>query len=223
MGWTRSDAPIGHPDFGRMVRCQCQAANDAARLQRLSGLSEREQIIRLSDIDITCGLGTRNMVAVLREFVRAPVSIVTIHGTPGNAKTVGLQAAVNELRLLGIEAVYVTLFDLISYIREAFNATDRTIKSDSAYDRLVRWETVRVLALDEFDKVKHQTDWVLDQVTDLIDKRYRTGMDGTTGTLIAMNDSPYDLPVWIASRLQDDLNQVVENMDPDMRSSGGKQ
>lgn len=205
-----------------MVRCQCQAAIDAARLQRLSGLSDREQTIRLVDIDTAGGSGTRNMVATLRDFIHAPAGMVTIHGTPGNAKTTGLQAAVNELRLMGIEAVYVTLFDLISYIREAFNASDRTIKSESAYERLCRWEGVRVLALDEFDKIRHQTDWVLDQITDLIDKRYRTGLDGTTGTLIAMNDDLYGLPLWISSRLEDDLNRVVENMDPDMRSSGGQ-
>jgi DNA replication protein DnaC len=221
MGWIRSDAPFGHPDFGKMVRCACQATHDAERLQRLSGLSDREQSIRLDDIDSTGGVGTQNMVAALRRFIQTPAGIVTIYGTPGNAKTTGLQAAVNELRLLGIEAVYVTLFDLVSHIREAFNASDRTVKSESAYDRLCRWEAVRVLALDEFDKVKHQTDWVLDQITDLIDKRYRTGLDGTTGTLIAMNDHIADLPGWIASRLQDDLNQVVENLDPDMRSSGG--
>jgi DNA replication protein DnaC len=205
-----------------MVRCACQATNDAERLQRLSGLSDREQSIRLADIDTAGGIGTRNMVATLRSFVQSPAGIVTIHGTPGNAKTTGLQAAVNELRMQGIEAVYVTLFDLVSYIREAFNASDRTVKSESAYERLCRWEAVRVLALDEFDKVRHQTDWVLDQITDLIDKRYRSGLDGTTGTLIAMNDKVADLPDWIASRLQDDLNQVVENLDPDMRSSGGQ-
>lgn len=221
LGWIRSGAPLGEPTFGKVVRCGCKAQDDAARLQRLSGLSEREQSLRLSDIDVSGTTGTRDMVAALREFVHAPTGMITIHGTPGNAKTVGLQAAVNELRLQGIEAVYVTLFDLISHIREAFS-DKREVKSESAYDRLCRWEQVRVLALDEFDKISHQTDWVLDQVTDLIDKRYRAGLDGRAGTLIAMNDSVETLPDWIRSRLRDDLNRVVENLDPDMRSTKGR-
>jgi DNA replication protein DnaC len=160
------------------------------------------------------------MVTALREFVQSPTGIITIYGTPGNAKTIGLQAVVNELRRQGIEAIYITMFDLISHVREAFN-DKREVKSETSYDRLCRWEQVRVLAIDEFDKVRHQTDWVLDQLTDLIDKRYRTAMDGTTGTLIAMNDNMADLPDWISSRLRDDLNRVIENLDPDMRSMKG--
>lgn len=221
LGWLRREAPPDHPDFGTIVRCGCKAQDDAARLQRLSGLSDREQAIGLDDIDVSDAPGTRTMLVALRAFVQSPAGIVTIHGTPGNAKTTGLQAAVNALRMQGIEAVYVTLFDLVSHIREAFNASDRTVKNESAYDRLCRWERVQVLAIDEFDKIRHQTDWVLDQVTDLIDKRYRTGLDASTGTLIAMNEPVDNLPEWIASRLRDDLNQVVVNLDPDMRSTKG--
>lgn len=220
-GWIRSDIPIGAPGFGKLLRCKCKVQEDAARLQRLSGLSDREQSLRLEDIDVISTIGTRNMVMALREFTLFPKGILTIHGTPGNAKTVGLQAAVNELRRMYVEAIYVTLFDLVSHIREAFN-DKREIKSETAYDRLCHWEQVQVLAIDEFDKIRHQTDWVLDQVTDLIDKRYRTGLDSKTGTLIAMNDSPDDLPDWIRSRLQDSNNQVIENLDPDMRSTKGR-
>jgi len=220
VGWIRSDLPETDPAFGKLARCGCMAQRDAVRLQRMSGLSEREQAVRLEDIDGAHAPGTRDMITALRAFIQTPAGMLTIHGTPGNAKTAGLQAAVNELRLQGIEAVYVTLFDLLGHVREAFT-DQRAVQSESAYARLCRWEQVRVLAIDEFDKVAHQTDWVLDQLVDLVDKRYRSGLDGRTGTLFAMNDSFDTLPIWISSRLRDDLNRVVENLDPDMRSKKG--
>ena len=53
--------------------------------------------------------------------------------------------------------------------------------------------------------------------TDLVDKRHRRGLDGTNGTLIAMNTSPALQSDWIASRLMDGRNQVVHNTDADLR------
>ena len=73
-----------------------------------------------------------------------------------------------------------------------------------------------MLCVDELDKV-NQTDWALELQTALIDIRYRTGLEGTTGTVFAMNTSPDTLPGWIASRMRDGRNVVVENPDADMR------
>jgi hypothetical protein len=53
--------------------------------------------------------------------------------------------------------------------------------------------------------------------TDLVDKRHRRGLDGTNGTLIAMNTDPALQSDWIASRLMDGRNQVVHNTDADLR------
>jgi hypothetical protein len=128
-----------------------------------------------------------------------------------------LQAVVNAMLDQNIEAVYVTAFDLISYIRSAFFQDRHTkildVIDTDAYQRLQRFERVKVLALDEFDKVK-VTDWVRDQLTDLIDRRARMAEDGKGGTLIAMND-PLDLLPWIASRLK--RYTIIHNTDEDMR------
>jgi DNA replication protein DnaC len=207
------------------VACACIAPIIKERrrrhLQEISGLSDREQTIRLSDIDVTGAPGTAAMVAAVRALVASPGHILTIWGGYGNAKTTALQAAVNELCERDIQAVYVTLFDLVSHIRDAFDA-DKGIKNDSAYQRLLMWETVDVLAIDEFDKLSHQTAWTVDQVTDLIDKRYRIALDGTAGTLIAMNTDPATLPGgWISDRLFDSMNVVVANHDPSMRKEKG--
>lgn len=207
------DLPVGDPNFGKLQRCSCKAEEDVARLRALSGLHGTELGIRLSDIDVSAGLGAARMVAACREFIAYPVGILTLWGGVGNAKTMALQGVVNELQSVG--AVYVTAFDLLSYIRSAFNAK-REVLDDDAYSRLCRFERVRILAVDEFDKVR-VTDWVAEQLTDLIDKRYRGGIYGEIGTLIAMNSSPEEQPDWIASRLKDGRNRIVHNADADLR------
>jgi DNA replication protein DnaC len=184
-------------------------------LQRLSGLTPTERALRLSSIDTDGRKGTKAMVDACHAllFLNNATGSLVIHGTSGNAKTVALQACVNALLERNIEAVYITAFDLVSHIREAFNEA-REVKSESAYDRIVRFGTVPFLAIDELDKVKW-TGWVEEQITDLIDRRYRLQIDGQAGTIIAMNGDPRDMPVWIYSRLSQ--GEIVRNDDSDLR------
>lgn len=214
-GYYRLDLPFGHPQFGKAIRCECKAQEDAQRLQRLSGLHESERKIRLADIE-TSRPGTARMVNACKDFLAYPFQIVTIHGGPGNGKTMVLQAAVNQSLESGKRAIYVTSFDLISYIRAAFNPQDKKVIDEDAYSRLRRFEEIEILAIDEFDKVR-MTEWVQEQITDLIDRRYRLALEGQAGTLIAMNGDPVNLPDWIYSRLRDGRNQIINNSDNDLR------
>ncbi len=155
------------------------------------------------------------MVAACREFIKSPTSILTIWGTSGNAKTVALMGTINELRKKQIESVYITAFDLVGFIREAFNSNGE-VKTESAFTRLARFESVPVLAIDELDKVR-PTEWVKEQYTDLIDRRYRGAMDGNLGTLFAMNSDPQSMDDHIYSRLKYGGNKIIMNNDADMR------
>lgn len=170
---------------------------------------------RLDDIDPDAGIGTARMVAEARAFIAAPVAMLTISGTCGNGKSDTLHAIVNECIEQRLDAVYVTIFDLMGWIKDAFNQ-DGGVKNDSAWDRLKAFERVRVLCIDEFDKLQ-RTPWLVDQITDLVDARHRYGMDGVVGTVIAMNAGIETLPDWIYSRLKDGRNRRVVNNDADMR------
>lgn len=212
----RADVPIDDPRFGRVERCACKRAEDAERrlrrLRELSGLTEAERTIRLSDIDMVGRPGADRMVESAQRFISSPSGFLTVWGKPGNAKTMVLMAIVNELTEIGIEAVYVTAFDMIGFIRQAFAADG----GEDALSRLKRFEMVRVLAIDEFDKIK-PTEWTLEQLTEIIDRRYRLGLSGCAGTVIAMNGDPRQQPEWIASRLLDGRNTVIRNDDSDLR------
>ena len=207
--------PVGDPQFGELRRCPCKAAEDIRGLQQLSGLTEPELQRRLADIETEGRPGTARMVAACREFLEHPAGVLTIWGGVGNAKTMALHAVVNELIARKTAAVYVTAFDLLGYVRAAFD-DKRAVSNESAHKRLSRFEHIAVLALDEFDK-RYDTDWAVRQLTDLIDKRYRFGEAAMKGTLIVMNSNPAEQPEWIASRLLDGRNRVVHNEDSDIR------
>jgi hypothetical protein len=104
---------------------------------------------------------------------------------------------------------------MIDYLREpmAGSSGDRR---ETVRSRLQRLADVSCLALDEFDKVS-LTDWVLEQTTDLIDRRHRGSEAGTHATLIAMNTDPAHLEPWIASRLFAGCNRVVHVEGGDLR------
>lgn len=156
------------------------------------------------------------MVEAAKHFVQEPYGILTIHGGTGNAKTTALQGIVNELVSMRVQAVYITAFDLIGYIRAAFSSNGKEVINDDAHARLKKLESVRVLCVDEMDKVKW-SDWVQEQLTDLVDVRYRLGLGLEAGTVIAMNASPDILPAWMFSRLADGRNVMIENKDADVR------
>jgi DNA replication protein DnaC len=207
-GWYRVDVPVSDPRFGKLQRCSCKQSEDAAKLQKLCGLTAAERDYRLSGISAIGDTGRQ--VAAAKEFIQSPAGILTLWGTTGNAKTVVLMSIVNECVERGIGAVYLTGFDLVGYIRDAFK------EDDSALARIRRFESVPVLCLDELDKIKW-SEWVEEQITELIDRRYRLGLEGGYGTVIAMNKNPNELPTWIYSRLSDGRNKIIKNADEDMR------
>ena len=206
--------PLG---FGRPCP-ECEPRRKAARMQAISGLNADERAVRLSDINFTGG-GTDEMIVAARTFLVQPSGFLTLWGGPGNAKTMVMQAIVGECLARSMPAVYTTFYDLAGYVREAFRSD-----SESAWRRVQRFQSVRVLCIDEFDKLR-ETEWLRELETAIIDRRYRDGLAGLVGTVIAMNESPDALPQWISSRLRDGRNRIVHNADPDVRemmSDGGE-
>lgn len=210
IGWYSLDLPVGHPQFGRALPCECQARRRAEILQAVCGLNEDERLARLGDV-VAAGPGTAAMLDAARAFIAKPAGILTVWGKCGNAKTTVLQAIVNECLDRNLSAVYVTLYDLINWVRDAFR--DDT---DSAWGRVHRLTAVSVLCIDEFDKIKI-TEWSEELQTAVLDRRYRDGLSGRVGTVLAMNSDPNHLPEWIYSRLCDGRNRIVHNADPDLR------
>jgi hypothetical protein len=214
-GWLRTDRDLCDPLFGKLSPCDCQGDRELARLRGLSGLNAHELLVTLSKLRADPGSGTERMVAACRTFIAQPSGFLTLWGGVGTGKTTCLQAITNALMRRG--AVYVSLHELLAYVRGGYNSD---APDDTAHARLQRFESLPVLCLDEIDKVQGSP-WVNEQLTALVDARFRSGVAGATGTVLALNQCPDDQPPWIASRLRDGRCCVVHNDGPDAREFMG--
>lgn len=188
-------------------------------LQAISELTDDEKRYRLATIVTKGRMDTQAMISACREMVEMKAFMLTIWGTNGNAKSAALIATVNEFLDRGIPAIYLPAYDLLNWLQEFYGNGD--VKSESMYARLERIKSVRMLAIDEFQAVKI-TDWRLEQLRNLIDRRWRDGLDGRSFTLLAMNEEPESLEPRIYSRLRDGRNRrdgdpIIVNNDSDMR------
>lgn len=227
VGWRH--AQPGEPEYiaGYEVNVPCENCvklridRQRSELQDVSKMTCDEKRLRLSSIMLIKGRpDTQRMVTACVEMVEQSAFMLTIWGSNGNAKSAALVATVNEFLDNGIPAVYIPSYDLLNWLQDAFHSNGE-IKNESMYERLERIKSVRMLAVDEFQGIKI-SDWRLEQLRNLIDRRWRDGLDGKSFTLLAMNEDPASLEPRIWSRLQDGRNcmdghPIITNNDSDMR------
>ena len=189
-------------------------------LQEVSALTEDEKGYRLGTIVTRNRADTTAMVNACQEMLEGSASMLTIWGSNGNAKSVALIAMVNEFLDRGTPAMYVPSYDLLNWLQDALFSNGE-IKSESMYTRLEQVKNIRMLAIDEFQGIK-VTDWRLEQLRNIVDRRWRDGLSGESFTIFAMNEDPASLEPRIWSRLRDGRNAlsgkpVLLNEDSDMR------
>jgi DNA replication protein DnaC len=214
---NRTSYTVDCPDCLRL-----RVDKNREKFQGVSQLTDEERAYRLDGIVTTGRADTATMIAACREMVNRQAFMLTFWGASGNAKSLALIAIVNEFLDKGVPAIYLPSYDMLNWIQDAFSDQGQNIKSESAYARLEMCKGVCVLAVDELQGFKI-TDWRLEQLRNLIDRRWRDGIDGTKYTLFAMNEDPENLEPRIFSRLSDGRNRVngqpaiLLNEDKDMR------
>ena len=206
IGWLRSDAPLGDPDFGTLTPCHCRIeefdAGRFARLRRHSNLGNLANV-RFDDLALP-----QETIEVARKYGENPRGWLVIVGAPGSGKT-RLAAAIAGASIERGEAVFfIPVADLLDHLRATF-APQSEITYDDLFEQV---RTVPVLVLDDLG-YESATPWAKEKLGQLLNHRHNAAMPTVVTT-----DTPIEaLDERLRSRLGDtSTSQVL------VLSSGGR-
>jgi DNA replication protein DnaC len=172
-GYVRLDVPVGHPDFGRAVQCECKereiVERERLKLRAVSSLKPFDKKT-FSTFDPSVP-GVREAHEVALRYAEDPVGWLIFQGGYGCGKT-HLAAAIAHQREDEGDTVFFSIVpDLLDHLRAAFAPT-----SELTYDAL--FERVResgLLVLDDLG-AENGTAWATEKLFQLINYRYNYRM-----------------------------------------------
>lgn len=196
-GFLRMDAPVGHPNFGRLIPCECKLSEQEERRNRefneLSGLEMLEEwTFEAFDPDIP-----RARVAYEQclEYAQNPDGWLLLVGLYGCGKT-HLAAAIANYVMVHqrMSPLFTVVPDLLDHLRAAF-APDRTSSYDTRFNEV---RNASLLILDDLG-TENATPWANEKLFQIINYRYNQRKP----TIITTNRDMDRMDPRIASRLKD--------------------
>ena len=197
-GWVRMEVPVGHPNFGRLIHCECRFSEQAER--------EREALRRLSNLDgftrhtfedFEPVPGTEEAFDVARAFARDPDPEhrwLYLRGGVGVGKTHLAVAMALEIRERNGSVYFAVVPDLLDHLRATFDPAQGV-----AYDD--RFNQIRgapLLVLDDLG-TENTTPWAREKLYQIINHRYVERLL----TIVTSNQSHDKIDERILSRLLD--------------------
>lgn len=192
--------PVGHPDFGRIVRCPtCSGREREDHLRKLSGLGQAELKHRLFQWQVGNWAASDPEAEVKRKQRIVAMSCLrrligqasengggfaTFYGDFGGGKSRALTTLANEIRLRFVEVRYVVFVDLLDHLRELYSRHEETS---------TLWESIKntpVLCVDEITQF-NETSWAMERLFSLVNHRYRDRERLLTA--FATHDNPADI------------------------------
>ncbi|MEL7589706.1 MAG: ATP-binding protein [Anaerolineaceae bacterium] len=220
VGFLRRDLPIGDPDFGKLVPCICRQneTNQAARY-RLYQLSNLEAFKTMSfasfSVQGRLGLADEQIrslqyaLSQAQQFAANPHGWLLLMGSYGCGKTHLAAAVANTCVEFGMQTIFLTVPDLLDWLRYSYDATDDTFER-----RFEELKNISLLVLDDLG-AHNSTSWAAEKLFQIMDYRYIRKLP----TVITSNLELEDLDDRVRSRLQDpDLVTNVRISAPDYRS-----
>ena len=208
IGYIRYERPIDDPDFGKVHPCKCQLAQkqqeSGERLFEISNL-RAYQNMTFDTFDVR-GLGgiqqanTTLEVAynAARNFSHQANGWLLIMGGYGCGKTHLAAAIANEVVSHHIDTLFLTVPDLLDWLRFTYASTETTYE-----ERFDEIRNIRFLVLDDLG-TQNTTAWAQEKLFQIINHRYIHQLP----TVITTNLEMSQIDDRISSRLQD-RNLVV--------------
>ena len=218
-GYVRLEAPLGHPDFGRLEICVCRQGAVRARIrQRLFSLSHLEELRHLTFETFNpkgrVGLGQQQQISLERAFEQARAYArsldgwLFLSGGYGVGKTHLAAAIANECVGLGVPTLFLTVPDLLDSLRFAYDSEETTFEEH--FDRI---RQAPLLILDDFG-THHATEWAREKLFQILNYRYINHLPLVVTTNLVLDE----LEGRIRSRLSDpELVHQIRMQAPDYR------
>jgi DNA replication protein DnaC len=219
IGYVRRDLPIDDPNFGMLEVCQCQKENfQRASIQRLYRISNLDAFKEMTfDSFNICGHDSTNEVNKTLEVAFNTAKNYAHHlngwlllmGGYGSGKTHLAAAVANELVSLGVETLFLTVPDLLDWLRYSFGSEETSYES-----RFEEIKNIRFLVLDDLG-TQNTTAWARENLFQIINHRYTHKLSTVITTNIGLNE----IDERVRSRLQDRELVIKLQIDaPDFRN-----
>jgi DNA replication protein DnaC len=220
IGFIRQDLPIDDPDFGKLKPCVCQQHKsnraEQTRLYKMSNLdSFKKMTFESFSVQGRLGLGDeqifslQNALSHSRQFAASPKGWLLLSGSYGCGKTHLAAAIANTCVEYGMATIFLTVPDLLDWLRYSYDAADSTFEQ-----RFEEIRNVNLLVLDDLG-AQNATPWAAEKLFQIIDYRYIRRLP----LVVTSNQRLEDLDDRIRSRLQDpEISTQVSITAPDYRS-----
>ncbi len=220
IGYLRRDLPVSDPNFGKLVPCICQQSASTrasqARLYRTSNLEAfKDMTFNTFSVQGRLGLGDEQIrslqyaLSQSQQFAASPKGWLVLMGSYGCGKTHLAAAVANTCVEYGMNTLFLTVPDLLDWLRYSYDSTDTTFEQ-----RFEEIRNVNLLVLDDLGS-QNATRWASEKLFQIVDYRYSHRLP----TVVTTNLDLEDLDDRIRSRLQDpDLVTKVQITAPDYRS-----
>ncbi|NMC28708.1 MAG: ATP-binding protein [Pelolinea sp.] len=218
IGFIRHDLPIHDPNFGKMEICSCRREQvEALKKDHLYNISNVESFRamtfetfnihgRTNEKDANKSLEVAFQTA--KNFAARPNGWLFLTGKFGCGKTHLAAAIANEVIQNGTHTLFLTVPDLLDWLRYAFSGEDASFE-----ERFSEIRDVPFLVLDDLG-TQNSTPWAEEKLFQIINHRYVNRLH----TVITSNLDIAEIDERISSRINDrDLVMKIGIIAPDYR------
>jgi len=212
-GWLVEHAPVGHPNFAKLVPCQCKIAARAQHADRARARALEQLSRELGGELASCTFESYDLDRALDERARAsmhaallsclafahkPVGWLYLHGPTGVGKSHLASAVARSIAdHRHVSACYASEPALMAFIRAGWDRSSAL----SADERIANLQEADLLIIDDIGtahRPKGDTAaWVDAQLFDVLHPRYQY----SRATILTSNLPPSKLEQRLASRI----------------------